>query len=321
MTIGHHLQEFAGLPVFDFPGPKSAAALPGAGEVAWRLQVDEETGPNYRSFLTESFEEKWQRFLTAVEPSQVRALVVGNWSEYFSVPAADIAELLIKAADRLTGLRALFFGDLISEESDLAYIQLCDLAPVALAYPRLEELGTRGADTFGSIRHEALRTLRFESGGLPSAVLASILTSELPALERLDLWLGVDDYGGDISLPDLQPLLAGQLFPTLRHLGLEDSELADELAAALAGAPVVARLSSLSLAMGTLTDEGAAALLEGQPLTHLTALDLHHHFLSDEMAQRLRDALEPAGVAVDLDDPQEAEDDDGEIWRYVANAE
>ncbi len=93
----------------------------------------------------------------------------------------------------------------------------------------------------------------------------------------------------------------------------------DETATALAGAPVVARLAGLSLAMGTLTDDGAAALLAGQPLTHLHALDLHHHFLSEATAQRVREAL--PGVAVDLDDPQEAEEDEGEIWRYVANAE
>lgn len=39
------------------------------------------------------------------------------------------------------------------------------------------------------------------------------------------------------------------------------------------------------------------------------------------MAERIRESLEPAGVAVELGDPEEADEDDGEIWRYVANAE
>jgi hypothetical protein len=320
MSISDHLQEFHGLPVAAFPSPKEdGGPLPDAAAVAWRLALDEEWGPNYdRSFL-ETFEEKWQRFLRTIDPARVRAVVIGTWSDYFDVPAADIARLVAASAPQLPQLRALFFGDLVCEESDLAYIELCDLAPLAEAFPLLEELGGRGAQVFTPVGHAALRSLCFESGGLPRAVLTGVLTSELPALESLELWLGVDDYGADITLPDLAPLLSGQLFPKLRHLGLEDSELQDELAAAVAEAPVVARLESLSLAMGTLTDDGAAALLAGQPLTHLRALDLHHHFLTAPMADRLRAAL--PGVEVDLDEPQEPDEYDGEIWRYVANAE
>lgn len=76
--------------------------------------------------------------------------------------------------------------------------------------------------------------------------------------------------------------------------------------------------------MGVLTDEGAAALLGGQPLTHLKRLDLHHNYLSEPMRQRLRDTLESAGVALDVDAgnayPDEDEDD-GRVWRYVAVGE
>ncbi|GAA5010331.1 hypothetical protein GCM10025734_54070 [Kitasatospora paranensis] len=140
--------------------------------------------------------------------------------------------------------------------------------------------------------------------------------SDLPALTDLDVWLGVDEYGGDHTLDDLAPLLTGARLPALRRLGLQNSEYQDDIAAAVARAPVVARLEHLALGMGVLTDEGAAALLEGQPLTHLASLDLHHHYLSDGMQQRLTEAL--PGVDVDLseaDDPEDEED------RYVAVSE
>ncbi|MEV5826177.1 hypothetical protein AB0L25_11425 [Spirillospora sp. NPDC052242] len=78
----------------------------------------------------------------------------------------------------------------------------------------------------------------------------------------------------------------------------------------------VARLESLSLAMGTLTDRGAEALLSGRPLTHLRRLDLRHHFLSEGMAERVRAAL--PGVDVDLGDRQEPKDHD---WFYVEVSE
>ncbi len=76
----------------------------------------------------------------------------------------------------------------------------------------------------------------------------------------------------------------------------------DRIAEAVADAPVVARLESLSLALGTLTDAGAEALLSGRPLGHLAELDLHHHYLTEEMGTRVREAL--PGVRVNLDDPQ-----------------
>ncbi|MEV7028304.1 leucine-rich repeat domain-containing protein, partial [Kitasatospora sp. NPDC093558] len=107
----------------------------------------------------------------------------------------------------------------------------------------------------------------------------------------------------------------GSRFPALRHLGLQNSEFQDDIAAAVAHAPVMARLETLNLSMGVLTDQGAGALLEGQPLTHLRALDLHHHYLTGEMQERLREAL--PGVAVDLSGAGKPDD----RWRYVAVAE
>lgn len=143
-----------------------------------------------------------------------------------------------------------------------------------------------------------------------------------PALENLELWLGTDQYGGDSTADDLAPLLSGSAFPALRSLGLCNSVIQDAVAAAVAGAPVLARIERLNLSMGVLTDEGAAALLDGQPLTHLTHLDLSHHYLSEAVQKRLLAALAPHGVTVDLDDAQEPEDEgDGEVYRYVAVAE
>jgi hypothetical protein len=124
--------------------------------------------------------------------------------------------------------------------------------------------------------------------------------SDLPALSHLELWLGTDTYGGDANVEDLTPILSGANTPALTYLGLRNAEIIDLLAAAVAAAPVVARVRTLDLSMGMLSDVGAAALLSGQPLTHLARLDLHHHFLTKEMAERIRDELEPAGVEVDL---------------------
>ncbi|AJF68251.1 STM4015 family protein [Streptomyces vietnamensis] len=319
MTVGTHLQEFHGLPVFDFPGPDAQVELPATDTVAWRISA-----PTYSDPGDELWGPQFERFLKTVDTGRVRALVVGGWDEAYENSSADIVTALIGANDRLTALEAVFLGDMTGEDCEISWIIQSDVTPLLAAYPALTEFGVRGGTelAFPSIRHTGLRTLVVQTGGLPADVVRGIVGSDLPALEKLELWLGTDEYGGDSTPDDLAPLLAGTAFPALRDLGLCDSVIQDAVAAAVAGAPVVARIERLDLSMGVLTDEGAAALLDGQPLTHLTHLDLSHHYLSEAMCERVRAALVPHGVTVDLGDAQVAEDDgDGDVWRYVAVAE
>ncbi|MFD7708559.1 STM4015 family protein [Streptomyces sp. NPDC059786] len=318
-----HLSHFHGLPIHDFadpadPASEQAGPLPAADEVAWRLARHELWEPE------EEFEDAWERFLDTVDVSKVRALVLGAGAYGIEDDAAspdETAQRLAAAADRFTGLRALYLADLTYEESELSWILQSDVNPILSAYPRLEELGVRGSDglRFSPLRHEHLRVLRLENGGLPAEVVHGLTASDLPALDHLDLWLGDESYGRTTTVGDLAPLLAGGVFPALRRLGLQDCDIQDEIAAAVAHAPVVSRLSSLHLGLGTLSDAGAQALLGGRPLTHLEVLDLEHHFLSEPMMRRLREALEPSGVRVNLDDRQETRGSGGR--RYVAAGE
>jgi hypothetical protein len=318
MRVNEHLDELHCLPTFDFPAADARDGLPAPGSVAWRLSVEA-----YDEDPEESFEELWRRFLTTVDPAGVRALVVGAWEDAYEDTSARVVDLIVSARDRLTGLVAIFLGDMEAEECEISWIMQSDVTRLLDAFPGLEELGVRGGArlAFPPVRHERLRTLAFETGGLPGEVVRGVVASELPALEYLEMWLGVEEYGGDATVADLAPLLAGGRFPRLRHLGLQNSEAQDEIAAAVASAPVVAQLGSLSLSMGVLSDAGAEALLGGQPLTHLSQLDLRHHFLSDAMVKRVKEALEPSGVEVDLSDEQDPDIDEGREWRYVAVSE
>lgn len=315
MTFGSHAQVFAGRPVVEVPvdGPLPVVDSPVSWRFArWDWDDSTETKPS------EEFRDSFERFVTQAGP-QVESLVIGAWG-YAAFNPAPIAQLCA-VAPRLPALRALFLGDMTSEECEVSWMKVGDVSPLLTAYPRLEVLRVRGGDDFdfSPVRHENLRELAVESGGLPSGFVAAVLDSEFPALTTLELWLGVEDYGGDVTVQDLAPLLSGQRFPRLRRLGLRNSEIADELAAALASAPVVRQLTRLDLSLGTLGDEGAAALLAGQSLTHLDELDLHHHYMSDEVAESLVTAL--AGVRVDVSDPQEPDEYDGESYRYTAVSE
>ncbi|MFD5746588.1 STM4015 family protein [Streptomyces sp. NPDC127033] len=326
MTVNHYLRELYGLPVFDFPGADGterraagahgAEELPDPASVAWRVSVG-----SYEA--EESWEEAFARFTTTVDTTGVRALVVGSWSDAFESGSEPIVAALVAARDRLPGLRALFVGDMTSQDCEISWINQSRISPLLEAFPGLEEFGARGGTglEFSAVRHERLRSLTVETGGLDADVVRGIGASDLPALERLDLWLGSDGYGANADVSDLAPVLAGSRLPRLRHLALRNSVIQDEIAVALAGAPVVAGLESLDLSMGTFGDEGAEALLGGQPLTHLKKLDVHHHFLSEAMQARLAATLGAAGVEVDLSGAEVPDSWGDQEHRYVAVAE
>ncbi|GAA4242735.1 STM4015 family protein [Actinomadura meridiana] len=322
MGVYQHLSKYAGLHVTTFnegtwdddeaeDGALEdglAEELPAAAEAAWHVGT---------TFGEEPFADVFARFLELVDTTEVTALIIGYWGASYDDDAADPVDLLCKAAASFPKLTSLFLGDITGEESEISWIEHSAITPLFTAFPGLERFEVRGAEgmTLEPITSAKLKVLRFESGGLPAHIVRAVGASDLPNLEHLDLWLGTDNYGGDATVADLAPFLGGERFPALRRLGLEDSEIQDEIAAAIAGAPVVARLESLSLAMGILTDRGAEALLSGQPLTHLRELDLHHHFLTDAMMERVKAAL--PGVEVDLDDQSKPDED----WLYIAVSE
>ncbi|MET8883828.1 STM4015 family protein [Streptomyces rubiginosohelvolus] len=315
-----HLHDFGGLPAVDFQRAASKVSRPRADAVAWRVYVDPFGGDEERE---RPWEDEFNDFLDLVDVAEVRALVIGEWGQAYEDSSIPI-NLVTRAAERLTSLEAVFVGDLDAEQAPISWIEQSDITALLAAFPTLTELGVRGGTglDFSSIRHERLRSLTIQTAGLRRQVTRNILNSELPALERLDLWLGVSDHGGDTDITDLAPLLSGQCFPRLRHLGLRNSGVQDEIATAIASAPIVAGLRSLDLSNGTLGDRGAAALLEGQSLTHLELLDLHHHFLTKTMEDRLLAVLNPHGVHVDLSkrgNPRGSGNDPSQ--RYVALSE
>lgn len=145
-------------------------------------------------------------------------------------------------------------------------------------------------------------------------MLASIARAKLPELRKLELYLGVDDYGFDGSLQDVLPLLEQGLFPKLVYLGLKDSEIQDEIAKAAAEAPILDQLEILDLSEGTLSDEGAEALLASNKIKKLKHLNLSYHYMTDEMLIRWK----RSGISVDVSEQQQSDEDD---WRYPSLTE
>jgi hypothetical protein len=323
MPIYEHITNFAGKPVKDWD-QQSRIQDPENVCYALRLSHDEARGEESR------WTDKFAAFLDDPSSSRVYGIVVGSWGAPGAMseePSAFIVEALVAARDRLPNLRAVFIGEAVCEECEISWIRQSDLSPLLAAYPRLEHLCVRGAEglSFGALKHDKLKSLVIQSGGLGANVVREVAAADLPELEHLELWLGTDSYGGDATVADLAPILEGVLFPKLKYLGLRNSQISDRIALALAAAPVVERIRVLDLSMGIFGDKGAEALLGSSAIAKLEKLNISHHYCTEEMTEKLL-AL---GVEVDASDRHEDdfdtyEDDDEydyEEFRYVAVGE
>ena len=305
-----NLTEFSGKPVKDFD-PDEGLDSPSKSACRIRIGYDDQG---------ELWADKLAELLKDPAAGKIEALVVGAWEDVCTgTESTAVVEALTAARDTLVNLKHLFFGDIISEESEISWIIQSDLSPIFEAYPALQDLTIRGGSSLslGRPRHKHLKNLTIQSGGLPPSVIHEIAGAEFPNLEHLELWLGDPNYGGEATVEDLAPLLRGDKFSRLTYLGLKDSVIQDEIAGVVANAPVVGRLHTLDLSLGQLGDDGARALLSSPLIKKLKRLDLHHHFISDELVAKLK-AL---GIEVDLSDKQEPQEWSGQQHRFVAVSE
>ncbi|MBW7455303.1 STM4015 family protein [Paenibacillus sepulcri] len=262
--------------------------------------------------------EEWiEKLADSPESQGLTSLIIGEWGGAYENDSSGIVETLVRLKDRFPALRQLFIGDMGFEECEVSWIMQSNIAPVLDAYPELTSLTIKGSSglELDPARHGKLEELIIICGGLGKNVLNSIKDSHLPLLNKLELYLGVEDYGFDGGLEDVLPLIEAGRFPNLTYLGLKNSEIQNEIALALADAPILDQLHTLDLSMGTLTDAGAEALINSEKVKKLQKLDLSYHYMSDGMLQR----WEQTGLNVDTSEQQDLDDD--EDYRYPALTE
>jgi hypothetical protein len=300
-----NISEFRGRPVIDFNGKDDWQGA----QTAYRLREE------YEDELKVS--DRLSALLAQPGSDQLSSLIIGGWTgSCEGDDSAGIVAELAQAAPRLPGLRHLFFGEMTYEECEISWINQSDLSPLLKAFPKLESLRVRGGTglSFSKIKHDSLRELAIEAGGLSRSTIREIFLCEFPALEHLELLLGESNYGFDGGVEDLQPLLSGRLFPKLNWLGLMNSEIANEIAAVAVNAPVVSRLKVLDLSLGNLDSEGVQSLHGLSAYPQLETLNISHHYASDGDIAALKQAVHCRVIA---EDRQEPEDE----WRPVVHAE
>ncbi len=244
----------------------------------------------------------------------LRKLVIGDWGNSWEDGCQKILDGIVEQAERFSHIESLFIGDMDYEECEVSWIIQGDYSRLWAAMPQLKELTIKGSTDLelGEICHEGLESLTIICGGLSRSVLRSIQDAKLPGLKKLLLYIGVEAYGFDGDENTVKELLEKADFPKLTYLGIEDSEIQDELAQVVLESKFMGQIETLDLANGTLTDKGGELLLKELPKwPNVKNLDVHYHYMSDEMTRK----LEALPLEVDASEGNEDERYNGEIYR------
>lgn len=217
-------------------------------------------------------------------------------------------------------LATVFIGDFEAEQQEISWVHHGDVSGLYAKAPELRTLRLRGAGiTLGELEHPTLARLEIESGGLPEDAVASLAKAKLPELAHVEVWFGRTDYGGTINIEPLRPLFSTKTLPKLKHLGLQNSEMQDEIAIELAKSKLLAQVESVDLSMGTLRGAGVQAIVDGATrFKHLKSLNLSNNYIPSAQLGQLRAAL---GDIVKLGRQDTPDTDDDEQYYYTSVGE
>ena len=243
------------------------------------------------------------------EFSSLEEIVIGCWGEAWDESCQPLIDGIIENKDKFSNIKSLFFGDMDYEDCEVSWIIQGDYSKLWGALPNLEKLVIKGSTDLelGEIAHDNLKELQIICGGLGKDLIESVQKAKLPNLESLVLYIGSDCYGFDGDISTIKTFLEKSDFPKLTHLGVEDSEIQDEVAECVLDSKYMEQITSLSLANGTMTDKGGECILEKLPnFTNIKKLDLHYHYMSDKMVKKLEEFAKEQSIELDVSEQEEA---------------
>lgn len=241
--------------------------------------------------------------------SDIRQIAIGCW-DFESGDCQELVDGLVANKEKVAHLEGLFWGDIDSEETEISWIEQTDLSPLLDCMPNLQELVIKGTNNLkiGQRTRPNLKSLEIISGGLPCEVVEDIVKSDFPNLEKLLLYIGVDEYGFDGTPEQFKPLLSKAKFPKLTYMGLVNAEEQDEFVELLLESDILPQLEIMDISCGVLSDEGAQLLLDNvDKIKHLKFINMRYNYLTDGMKKQL--AKLP--VKIDVAESEEIDDDFG----------
>lgn len=226
-------------------------------------------------------------------------LEIGMWETAYESQPDNLAEYLVENKEKFPNLKELYWGDISYEECEVSWIQNTDIGSVvnSFAFEKVTAKGGCGLK-FRNMKSDTLKELVVISGGTEKETLKNILDAELPNLEHLEIYLGVDEYGFDGKIEDIIPFTKKEKFPKLKYLGLKNSEIEDEICKVILESDILPQLEVLDLSYGTLGDEGVQLLLDNSDkISHLKELNIYYNYASKELLNKLKAEMEKLNIS------------------------
>ena len=244
-------------------------------------------------------------------------LIIGMWEGAYEKDPKNLVDFLVKNAEKFPNLKKIYWGDISWEECEVSWIQNTDLAPLVNNF-KLTSLTVKGGNglRLKNMKSDTLKKLEIISGGTSKDALNDIINSEIPNLEHLEIYMGVDDYGFDAKIEDMKPFVEKEKFPELKYLGLKNSDLEDEICELVLSGNILPQLEVLDLSYGTLSDKGVELLINNiDKISHLKGLDLEYNYASKELLDKLKEQTDKFGIKLDISQ-SEVDMDEENDWRY-----
>jgi hypothetical protein len=231
-----------------------------------------------------------QEIMEDPEIGSIEHIVIGCWGQSYDNNCQPILDMFAQNSEKFSHVESLFVGDMSYEECEVSWIEQGNYDELLKSMKNLKHLTIKGSVNLsvGKLNHPNLESLEIICGGLPKSVIQEIANSNLPKLEKLNLYLGVGNYGFDGDIEDIEKLFENKNFRSLKYLGLGNSEIQDEIVESVLNTNIISSLRVLDFSNGTLSDKGAQLILDhSDKINHLELLDLHHHFISDKFVTKL----------------------------------
>lgn len=274
------------------------------------LEYDEqEEGITLVQKLKEYFEEH-----STYEPESI---TIGYWEEAWEKDPESIINYMVENKSKFPNLKKVYLGDMNYEECEVSWIIHTDAASLVNEFD-LEVLTIKGSNglRLSNTKNDTLKKLAIICGGIGSDLLQDILKAEFPRLEHLELYIGVQDYGFDGDISNLEAFMKRENFPKLKYLGLKNSDIQDEICEKILDSDIIKDLEVLDLSFGTLSDKGAELIIENtDKLSQLKKLDLTYNYISDKLVKEVTKSFSNLRTQL-LIDRHEAEIDEEDDWRY-----
>lgn len=237
----------------------------------------------------------------------IKQLTIGCW-DFESGDCQELVDGMIANKEKFAHIEGLFWGDIDQEESEVSWIEQTELSPLLDIMPNLKELKIKGTNSLGIGQkpRPSITSLEIISGGLPSSVVEDILKSDFSNLEKLVLYVGVDDYGYDGLIDQFKPFFSKEKYPKLTYLGIVNALEEDTIVEYFLESDILPQLETMDISAGVLTDKGGQLLLDNvDKIKHLKFINMEYNYLTEEMQKK----LSKLPVKVNVSDAQDIDED------------